>query len=118
MKDGPNSITQTYDFLKWSIPTLKKFPRDQRFLLGDRIESCLLDILELLVSAAYSRKKVDLLRDANLKLEIVRFLWRLSFDLHYLDLRRYEYVSTGVNEIGRYIGGWIKHEMGKHEADG
>jgi hypothetical protein len=29
----------TYDLLKWAIPTLKKFPRDQRFLLGDRIEN-------------------------------------------------------------------------------
>jgi len=29
-KQGPDSTTLTYDFLKWAIPTLKKFPRDQR----------------------------------------------------------------------------------------
>ncbi len=29
-KKGPDSITLTYDFLKWAIPALKKFPRDQR----------------------------------------------------------------------------------------
>jgi len=29
-KRGPDGITLTYDFLKWAIPTLKKFPRDQR----------------------------------------------------------------------------------------
>ncbi len=28
-RQGPGSITLTYDFLKWSIPTLKKFPRDR-----------------------------------------------------------------------------------------
>jgi hypothetical protein len=49
--NGPNSITKIYDLLKWTIPHLAKFPRDQRFLLGDRIEVHLLDILELLLSA-------------------------------------------------------------------
>jgi hypothetical protein len=34
-KSSSNSITLTYDLLKWAIPTPKKFPRDQRFLLGD-----------------------------------------------------------------------------------
>jgi hypothetical protein len=48
-KSSPDSITLTYDLLKWAIPTLKKFPRDQRFLVGDRIENHTLDILELLI---------------------------------------------------------------------
>jgi hypothetical protein len=33
-------------FLTWLIPTLEKFPRAQRFLLGDRIECTALDVLE------------------------------------------------------------------------
>ena len=108
-KRGPDSITLTYDLLKWSIPTLKKFPREQRFLLGDRIESYILDVLELLINANYSRDKLGYLRKANLKIEILRFLWRLSHDLKYLNGRRYEYVSAMLNDIGRLIGGWIKH---------
>ena len=59
--NGPDSITKTYDLLKWAIPHLKKFPRDQRFLLGDRIEDHLLDILELLLSANYSKEKLGFL---------------------------------------------------------
>ncbi|MEA3427925.1 MAG: hypothetical protein U9Q84_01625 [Thermodesulfobacteriota bacterium] len=52
-KKGPDSITLTYDLLKWSIPTLEKFPKSQRFLLGDRIENHILDVLELLICANY-----------------------------------------------------------------
>jgi hypothetical protein len=26
-------------FLRWLIPTVEKFPRSQKFLLGDRIQS-------------------------------------------------------------------------------
>ncbi len=35
-KKGPDSITLTYDFLKWAIPALKKFPRDQHRLRSDK----------------------------------------------------------------------------------
>jgi len=45
-RQGPDSITLTYDFPKWSIPALKKFPREQRFLLGNRTEGHLLNVFE------------------------------------------------------------------------
>ena len=96
--NGPDSITKTYDLLKWTIPHLKKFPRDQRFLLGDRIEGHLLDILELLLSAKYSREKLEFLKKANLRLEVLRFLFRLSLHIRYLSKKAYEYVSVHLGE--------------------
>jgi len=115
-KKGPDSITLTYDLLKWSIPTIEKFPRSQRFLLGDRIENHILDVLELLISANYSREKIDCLRKANFKIEMLRFLWRLTLDLKYLNTRRYEYVSAMLNDIGRLVGGWIKYAGARNET--
>jgi hypothetical protein len=114
-KNSPDSITLTYDLLKWAIPTLKKFPRDQRFLLGDRIENHILDVLELLVQANYSKDKLGYLGDANLKIELLRFLWRLSLDLQYLSTRRYEFVSKKLNDIGSLVGGWIRQQKSKDE---
>ena len=64
-KTGPDSLTLTYDLLKWSIPAIKKFPRDQRFMLGDRIENHILDVLELLISARYSRDKINYLKKSQ-----------------------------------------------------
>jgi hypothetical protein len=114
-KSSPDSITLTYDLLKWAIPTLKKFPRDQRFLLGDRIENHTLDILELLICANYSRDKLGYLQEANRKIELLRFLWRLSLDLGYLSTRRYEFVSKMLNDIGSLIGGWLRQQKAKDE---
>jgi len=50
-------------FLRRIIPQLEKFPRNQKFLLGDRIENHILDLLELFIKAFYSPKnhKVNLL---------------------------------------------------------
>ncbi len=39
-------IQKTYDLILWYVPWLNKFPRDQKFILGDRIQNTLYTILE------------------------------------------------------------------------
>ena len=41
-----DAITKLYVYLLWMIPKLDKYPRSQKFLLADRIEALMLDILE------------------------------------------------------------------------
>ena len=52
-----DAVTRIYDLLLWIVPKLDKFPRSQKFLVGDRIENLLLDTLELLLDAAFSKKQ-------------------------------------------------------------
>ncbi len=104
-----DAITKLYDFILWIIPKLEKYPRSQKFLLADRIESLMLDILELLIDAAYSKKKDKALRSANLKLEKLRYLIRLSKDLKILNIKSYEFSSRSIDDIGISIGGWLKY---------
>ena len=56
-------------FVRWLIPTVEKFPRAQKFLLGDRIQSSALDVLERLIEATYDRDRATSLRAANLGVE-------------------------------------------------
>lgn len=49
--------TKLYDFLLWIVPKLEKFPRSQKFLIADRIETMLLDILDLLIESATFNKE-------------------------------------------------------------
>ena len=77
-------------------------------MLGDRIQTTAIDVLEGLIDATYSREVGVILRKVNLMLEKLRFLFRLAKDLRYLDLKRYEFVARGVDEIGRLVGGWLK----------
>ncbi|MBI5400083.1 diversity-generating retroelement protein Avd [Candidatus Saganbacteria bacterium] len=108
MAEAGNSISKTYDLLKWLMPTVSRFPKDKRYTLGERIENKLLDILESLLEANYSKIKLDLLRKANIELEKFRYLMRLSYDLKLINLKGYEFASQNVNEIGRLVGGWVK----------
>ena len=104
---GP-ALELHYRFILWLVPTLDRFPRSQRFLLGDRIQGAALDVLEALVEATYTRRRQPSLARANLGVEKLRFLIRLAHDLRHLDRRRYEYAARSLDETGRKIGAWIK----------
>jgi hypothetical protein len=115
MSEKENVLTKTYQLLVYLIPLVEKFPRSQKFVLGDRIEAKALDILELLVAAYYGKRegKLALLEKTNLQLENLRFLIRLSHDFQFLSHQKYGAVSERVNEIGKMIGGWSKSLLPK-----
>jgi hypothetical protein len=95
-------------FLLWLVPTVEKFPRSQKFLLGDRIQATALDVLEALIEATYSRDRRSHLACANLGLEKLRHLFRLAVELKHLDARRYEHAARSLDDIGRLVGAWAK----------
>jgi len=118
-RTGP-AIEAHQQFILRLVPTVEKFPRAQKFLLGDRIQTTALDVLEALIEATYSRDRRGQLARANLGLEKLRVLFRLAAELRHLDLRRYEYAARSINGIGRLVGGWLKahatHEGGARDA--
>ena len=104
---GP-ALEAHYQFILWLVPTLERFPRSQKFLLGDRIQSTALNVLESLIEATYTRQRSQYLSRANLGLEKLRFLLRLAYELHYLNLRRYEHAARTIDEVGSRVGAWRK----------
>ena len=107
----PQVVQSCHELLLWLIPQLDKFPRARRFTLGERIETGLLEVLELLVEAAYTRNKDTSLRRANLKLEVVRHLWRLAHELKVTATRQYEHGARLLDDLGRQIGGWLRSQQ-------
>lgn len=77
-------ITKTYDLILWSCHHTSKFPRNHRFVLGERIERNLYEWLETLIQARYTRDRQPLLVRANLILELLRFQVRMAKDLQCL----------------------------------
>ena len=92
----------------WLVPTVDRFPRTRKLLLGDRLQTTALDVLERLVEATYTKRRAGHLASANLGLEKPRFLIRLAHDLQCLDHRRYEFAARSIDDTGRRIGAWHK----------
>ncbi|MDP1629329.1 MAG: diversity-generating retroelement protein Avd [bacterium] len=107
LKDIP-IFHKTYELVLWLYPAVNKFPKSQRFVLGQRIEQKILRFLELVIEANYARDKKEYLARAGIELDVLRILIRLTKDLNFLSVRQYEFVSDYLNEIGKMLGGWIK----------
>ncbi len=104
----PKIVQDCHNLLLWLIPTLDKFPRSRRFTLGERLESGSLNLLTELIEATYNKQKKPALLNANRQLEIIRHLWRLSYELKIIPQRSYQHGASLINEIGRQIGGWLR----------
>jgi hypothetical protein len=108
-------IQKTYDLIKWYVPILNKLPRDHKFLLGNRIITELYNILDNLILAQYTKKKLDYLEPLNARLQILRHQTRLLLDFNLMLEYRHEYASKLINEIGQELGGWIKSQQGREK---
>jgi hypothetical protein len=56
-KEELRVITEAYDLILWSCHHTSRFPRTHRFVLGDRIERKLYDLLETLINDRPTRQR-------------------------------------------------------------
>lgn len=99
-----------YDLILWFGPKISAYPKKYKYTLGERLTATQLDILEHLIEARFNRsKRSHFLRRANVGIEKLRYLVRLSKDLHCINLKEYEYAARQLLEIGKMVGGWEKY---------
>ena len=61
----PILLVKWYDVTKWMLERVDSFPKNQRFIFGQRLADRAINILEVLVEAAYSSRKTELLTRVN-----------------------------------------------------
>ena len=103
-------IQKSHDLINYFVPIIERFPKVHKFTLGDRIINQLYDLLEGLIKAKYANKKLYHLTNLNVQLEILRHQIKILLDFQLIPLKRYEYVSKQIDEIGLELGGWIKNQ--------
>ena len=111
--DAPIVLVKWYDWTKWILGRFDSFPKNQRFIFGQRLADRSIRVLEILVDASYQSKKADLLAEANRRIEVLRWLVRLAKDRGLLTMRQYGFACKGLTECGRMVGGWLKQSAAK-----
>jgi hypothetical protein len=88
-----------------------KFPKYERYTLGEKIGNSLLEAIELFIIANQSSKyeKEKILTKANSKIELLKILYRISLNCQILNSREYLDMEHKLQEIGRMTQGWIKY---------
>lgn len=115
MKPDPNRppiYTVWEEFCGWTFDRTAGIPKSQRFTFGQRLDAHALDVLELIIRCIYTRDKATGLQRINLKLEVLRILWRLVQKRGWISLRQLDYAQSKLDETGRMVGGWLKQQGG------
>jgi len=89
---------------------LPNFQKDSRYTIGTKIDSLFLETIELIIKASYSDKleKLISLKNASVKLDLLKFFLQIAWEIKSLDNKKYILISEKLNEIGKMLGGWIK----------
>jgi len=107
-KEPPILLVKWHDLTGWVLDRVEAFPKNQRFIFGQRLANHMLDVMELLVEAAYTQDKTPLLNTANRKMEVLRWLLRMSHERKLLTQRQYLHAISLLVECGRMCGGWLR----------
>jgi four helix bundle protein len=111
-------FTQTYDLLTWLLPQCERFPKSQRFVVTQRLQSAALDFQEAIfeANARGGAQRLNHLQAADAHLNKLRLYLRLSRQWNWLSSGQYEHVSRMVAHIGKLLGGWIKQTRSANHA--
>lgn len=103
-------FTRTYDLLTWLLPHCERFPKNQRFVITQRLQGAALDFQEAIfeANARHGAQRLQHLQSADAELNKLRLYLRLARQWDWLSSGQYEHVSRIVAEVGRLLGGWIR----------
>ncbi len=97
---------------------LVNFPKQNRYTLGTKIDQVFLTTIEYCFLASYAPKeaKIPLLDRAISRVDLLKLLLQLAWEIRALDTNKYAHLSELLAEIGRMLGGWKKGVQSKTSA--
>jgi hypothetical protein len=104
-------VKTLYDLYVITHNLVSKFPKNERYSLGEKLENTLLETIEYVVFGNVQQKnfKDAYILKANTKIELLKLFWRLALDIKVIDDKAYLKVQQHLQESGKMLGGWLKY---------
>lgn len=98
---------------------LPNFPKTSRYTLGEKIDSLFLEVTELsfLASYFYKAQKLPYVQKAVVKLDLLKFFLKISWEIKAIDNKKFILLSEKLNEIGKMLGGWLRQLTKENSAN-
>ena len=89
---------------------LVDFPKQNRYTLGNKIDDVFLVAIEFSFLASYASldTKIIHLERCISRVDLLKLLLQLAWEIHALDNPKYITLSEQLGEVGRMLGGWRK----------
>ncbi|MCP5540200.1 MAG: four helix bundle protein [Akkermansiaceae bacterium] len=106
----PPLHTELVELTGWPLDRTASFPRSHRHTFGCRLDNLCLDAIEDVTRARYAPKAETAapLDALNLRLELMRVLWRLVEERGWIAPRQLFHVNGRIDTAGRMAGAWRK----------
>jgi len=107
-------VQKVYNLYKLFYEQIDHLPKKSREVLTVKIEQLIMELLELLASAEMSpaTTKIQYLNRASIKLDFLKVLIRMLYELKIINQPKYLEFETHLQEVGKMLGGWIKSLKG------
>ncbi len=109
-----------YDFLIDIIPSVNKFSREYKYLIGERIQITVIDLVVDIYKAnsGIDEVRADYLKSILEKLQYVNLYLRMCLDLRLITPERYGDFVLQVHAILKQAKGWLKSTIDAAEKKG
>lgn len=110
MQNETPLFQKIYDFYKLFYLYIDHFPKKSKPVLGQKIEQIILELLEVISRTGFAKpvEKIQGLKTASIKVDFLKILIRLTYDLKIIDQKKYLQLQENLQEMGKMLGGWIK----------
>ena len=101
-------MQKVFDMMQYGYGALAQYPKSEKFALCTDIKRCMDTMLERTIEAQKKYYKKTTLQDLDVEVAKLRAYLRLSHELGFLPMKKYEVWSGMAVEIGKMLGGWLK----------
>lgn len=109
-KSGLIILQKSKDLMQYLYTSWVKYSRSEKPGFVADYKQCLFQFLIYIITAQKKYFKKTTLQDADVQLELLRLFNQLSYDMRFIDEKRYKLISERLCEIGRLLGGWINSQ--------
>ena len=111
-------LSKTKKVYSYWLGLYKKFPKPERFGIGEKVDLAFLEVLELLHTLRYSQysAKPTLIQEILPKIDRIKFFSEVSWENNLMTAKQYAELLEQLETIGRELGGWKKSLSNKTSA--
>lgn len=107
-------VHKVCEFYKKIYSVSPRIPKRDRFGIYLKIENICLEIIDLIITASLEIKinKLLILNSARIKIEVLKRLIRIAYELGIVENRKYIDFESDLQEISKMTNGWIRYLKG------
>lgn len=100
---------KSYDLLLELFRVYNDLPKSVKYTIGERLQKEIIDMIIDIYKANSRIEKAPCIIAARERVEIIRLLIRILFDIKLMGINRMVLINTMIEEISKQLTGWQRH---------